>query len=312
MLLSVVTTLFYSAPYIEEFYQRTKASVQGLTEDYEIIFVNDGSPDDSLAVAVALFEQDERVKIIDLSRNFGHHKAIMTGLAYAKGDLIFLIDSDLEEQPELLPAFYREIKNSQTDVVYGVQKKRKGDWFEQFSGEIYYVLFKILTGFETSANVLTARLMTQNYVRALVEHREREFDIMGLWSLTGFKQSSVNVDKHSKGTTAYNLRRKISLFINTVTAFSNRPLLAIFLLGFVVLAASFVSALYLAAKHLFVENVEISTVILVSIWMLGGLIITCLGTIGIYISKIYIETKQRPYTIIRKFYGSENTGERRI
>lgn len=310
MLLSVVTTLFYSAPYVEEFYDRVKSVAQTISEDYEIIFVNDGSPDDSLAIAVSLFERNERVKIIDLSRNFGHHKAIMTGLAYAKGDLVFLIDSDLEEQPEMLPAFYEEIKASQTDVVYGVQKKRKGNWFEQFTGEVYYVLFKILTGFETSANVLTARLMTRNYVRALVEHKEREFDIMGLWLLTGFRQSSVNVDKFSKGTTAYSLRRKISLFINTVTAFSNRPLLAIFIVGFVIFIASLFAGLYLTVKYLINGDVEGWAVIAVSVWLLGGLMITCLGIIGIYISKIYIETKQRPYTIIRKIYGSETTGER--
>lgn len=307
MLVSVVTTLYYSSPYIEEFYRRTKETLRDVTADYEIIFVNDGSPDDSLEIAVALYEQDARVKIIDLSRNFGHHKAIMTGLAHAAGDLVFLIDSDLEEKPEILKLFSEELEKHGTDVVFGVQKKRKGNRFEQFSGEIYYLLFNLLTGYKAPANVLTARLMKRDYVRALVAHKEQEFDIMGLWSLTGFKQLAVAVDKNHKGTSVYNIRRKISLFMNTVTAFSNRPLLGIFLLGFIIFVLSGVSGFFLMLKHLFIATVEIWTAIAVSIWLLGGLIITCLGTIGIYISKIYIETKRRPYTIIRKFYGNDNT-----
>ena len=305
MRLSIVTTLYHSASYIEDFYQRAAASAQTITPDYEIIFVNDGSPDESLELAIALYERDKRVKIIDLSRNFGHHRAIMTGLVHAHGDLVFLIDSDLEEAPEILKTFYEEMKNSQTDVVYGVQKRRKGNSFERISGEVYYVLFKILSGYKAASNVLTARLMTRDYVRALVEHKEREFDIMGLWSLTGFRQSAVAVDKLSKGTTVYSLRRKISLSINTVTAFSSRPLLAIFLLGAIVLGLSGVAALYLMVEYLIGGAVGGWSIAIVSIWLLGGLIISCLGVVGIYTAKIFIETKQRPYTIVRKFYGED-------
>jgi putative glycosyltransferase len=307
MRLSVVTTLYHSASYIEEFYRRVVASVQTITPDYEIVFVNDGSPDESLELALALFKRDRRVKIVDLSRNFGHHRAIMTGLAHAHGDLVFLIDSDLEEAPEMLKTFYEEMKNSRTDVVYGVQKRRKGKSFERISGEVYYVLFNLLSGYKAASNVLTARLMTGEYVRALVEHKEREFDIMGLWLLTGFRQTAVAVDKLSKGTTVYSLRRKISLSINTITAFSSRPLLAIFLLGVIVLGSSGVAALYLLLEHLIGGAVGAWSIAIVSIWLLGGLIISCLGVIGIYTAKIFIETKQRPYTIVRKFYAEEAT-----
>src|SRR4030067_2507563 len=100
MELSIVTTLFYSSPYINEFYNRISKSVKKITDDYEIIFVNDGSPDNSLEIAVDLYKKDQKVRVIDLSRNFGHHKAIMTGLRFAKGDKIFLINCDLEEAPE--------------------------------------------------------------------------------------------------------------------------------------------------------------------------------------------------------------------
>ena len=129
MELSIVTTLYHSAPYIEEFYARVRNEAEKITSDYEIIFVNDGSPDHSLDVVLPICERDEKVKVIDLSRNFGHHKAMMTGLAHARGAWVFLIDCDLEEEPELLGKFSAEVKGSGADVVYGVQQKREGKLF---------------------------------------------------------------------------------------------------------------------------------------------------------------------------------------
>lgn len=307
MRISVVTTLYYSSPYIKEFYRRIKNCLEKITDNYEIIFVNDGSPDDSLTVAIGLYEQDKRVSVIDLSRNFGHHKAMMTGLAHATGEFIFLIDADLEEEPETLNLFYDEIlKKDNIDVIYGVQKTRKGKLFEQFTGRIYYTVFNLLTGYNAEANVLTARLMTQNYVKALIEHKEHEFDIMGLWTLTGFNQTSMIVNKSDKGSSAYSLRRKISLFTNTVTAFSHRPLSAILFLGLIICISTTIAGFYFGFRHFFVKEIEVVTLLIISVWLIGGLIITCLGIIGLYISKIHLETKKRPYTIIRKFYGNEN------
>ena len=131
MRLSIVTTLYRSARHLDEFHARVSAAAARFTPDYEIVLVNDGSPDDSLAVALKLLERDDRVRIIDLARNFGHHKAMMTGLAEARGDLVFLIDSDLEEPPELLTEFAEAIHDGQADVVYGVQDQRRGGLVER-------------------------------------------------------------------------------------------------------------------------------------------------------------------------------------
>src|SRR6185369_8084865 len=126
MKLSIVTTLYYSEPFIKEFYNRITAEAKKITDSYEIIFVNDGSPDPSLAAAIELHKNDTHVKVFDLSRNFGHHKAIMTGLSHAKGDYVFLIDVDLEELPEWLGMFWKDMKNqTEFDVIYGVQDTRK-------------------------------------------------------------------------------------------------------------------------------------------------------------------------------------------
>jgi len=129
MKLSIVATLYQSAPYIAEFHQRASAAAEKLVGDeYEIVLVNDGSPDRSLDIAVKLTEQDSHVVVIDLSRNFGHHKAMMTGLEHARGERIFLLDSDLEEEPEWLLTFAEQMSEDNRDVVYGVQESRKGNF----------------------------------------------------------------------------------------------------------------------------------------------------------------------------------------
>ncbi|NER93863.1 MAG: glycosyltransferase family 2 protein [Symploca sp. SIO1B1] len=308
MNLSVVTTLYYSSPYIIEFYQRISAEAKKIAKDYEIIFVNDGSPDDSLAIAIALYEQDERVKIIDLSRNFGHHKAMMTGLSYARGELIFLIDSDLEEEPEILSLFYEHYKTSNVDVVYGVQKIRKGNLFERITGALFFKLFNLLSNYPIPTNLITARLMNQRYVDALVSHKEREMNFAGLAAITGFIQIPLVVTKHSKGKSSYNLMRKLAIVVNAITSFSNKPLIFIFYLGTLISSISGVAAIYLIIRRVFL-NVLLSgwPSLIVSIWLLGGLTIFCLGLIGIYLAKIFSEIKQRPYTIIRNVYEHPRT-----
>jgi len=305
--LSIVTTLYSSAPYVREFYARIRTAAEKITGDYETLFVNDGSPDNSLELALSLYEEDHRVRVIDLSRNFGHYKAIMTGLAYAKGDLVFLVDCDLEEEPELLGTFYSEIKSSRADVVYGVQQARKGGFFKRLSGALFYKLFNLLSSYPVPSNVTIARLMSQRYVVSLVAHKDREIFLDGLWAITGFKQVPLVVEKHSKGSSTYTLKRRASVFVNAIVSFSDKPLAFIFYLGCILVLLSCIAALYLVVRRIFFGDLLIGwPSLIVSIWLLGGLTIFCLGVIGIYLSKVFMETKQRPYTVIRKIY--ERTG----
>jgi putative glycosyltransferase len=305
MMLSVVTTLYHSAPHIAEFHRRAGTAAGQLAgEDYEIIFVNDGSPDDSLDIAVALADLDGHVTVVDLSRNFGHHKAMMTGLMHAEGDLVFLIDSDLEEEPEYLVAFANQMKGSGCDVVYGVQQQRKGGWFERVSGEWFYRLLQALTNTTLPRNVVTARLMTRRYVDALLRHEEREVFMAGLWHITGFAQQPHLLRKHDTSSTTYTLRKKIALLVNSVTSFSNAPLVSIFYVGVLISAVAAVYISYLVVQRVFLARpLSGWTSVMASIWLLGGMIISFIGVVGIYLSKIYSETKRRPYTIVRQIYG---------
>lgn len=307
MYLSIVTTMYHSSQYLEEFYERIKREAQKLTQSYEIIFVNDGSPDNSLEVAISLCKIDNRVKIIDLSRNFGHHKAMMTGLAHAQGTLVFLIDCDLEEDPELLSIFHETLKqNPDSDVAYGVQGSRKGGFFERVSGTLYYRVVNIFWDQKLTENLIVARLMTRRYVVNLVLHQESEIIIAGLWLNTGFRQLPVIVSKHGKATSTYSLSKKLTILIYTITSFSSKPLIYIAYLGAGILALAALFVTYLIINYFLSGKApEGYTSLIVSMWCIGGLIIFCLGIIAIYLSVIFNETKQRPYSIVRDVYENE-------
>lgn len=309
MKLSIVATLYQSGPHINEFHDRASDSARRMVgDDYEIVLVNDGSPDNSLALAIRLAEQDSHVVVVDLSRNFGHHKAMMTGLAHAKGELVFLIDSDLEEEPEWLEAFAEKMNKDHSDMVYGVQDRRKGGMFERVSGWLFYRIFRLLTGISQPDNIVTARLMTQRYVQALVAHQERELNIGGLSIVTGFGQSRQVVRKHATSPTSYTLARKFDHLVNAVTSFSSLPLVFTFYAGLLISLSAAFFITYLAFRFFFISMPPDGyTSIIASIWLFSGLIIIFLGIQGIYISKVFIEVKQRPYTIIRHVYRGLKT-----
>ena len=271
MKISAVTTLFHSDSFIKEFYDRIVAEIRKITDDYEIIFVNDGSPDNSTTTVLQLQETDPAVILIELSKNFGHHKAMMTGLKFADGDYIFMIDSDLEEDPELLSVFWKELNETRdVDVVFGIQKKRKGSWFEKISGKGYYSFLSFISKSKYPADTLTARLMTRCYVDALKQFEEKEADLWGLFVLNGFQQKSIVVSKKSKGQTTYTLRRKVGIGIDTITTLTHRPLYIIVALGLVVTFLAIINALIILINYFRFGVITSSSLIIGSIWLVGG------------------------------------------
>lgn len=304
MRLSIVSTLYHSSEYIQEFYSRVSQAAKTLVgEDFEIIFVNDGSPDDSLERAIALHSKDSRVKVVDLSRNFGHHQAMMAGLKYSKGDLVFLIDSDLEEDPDWLSSFSQELHANNADVVYGVQSSRRDSGFSKLAGSLFYRLFRGMTDVDQPDHIVTARLMTRRYVDALLLHREYEINIGGLWIVTGFTQLPVSITKSSGSETTYSFRHKLSHLVNSITSFSSKPLVFTFYTGLFISVFSLLYVLWLVFSFFFLDRpVGGFTTIVASVWLLGGMIIALMGVQGIYIAKIFSEVKNRPLTITRKVY----------
>jgi putative glycosyltransferase len=307
MKISIVTTLYKSSPYILEFYDRLIKSVIKLGTDYEIIFVDDGSPDNSLPIVVDLFNHDPNITVVELSRNFGHHKAMMTGLEYANGDYVLMIDSDLEEAPELLEVYWDEMsKNKDTDVVYGKLLKRKGSVWEKLTGGLFYRLLNFLSGEKMPTDIAFSRLATKKYISSLLLFQEKEIYIGGLWHITGFNQVPVPITKHSKGLSSYTFRKKIEMLLNAITSFSSMPLRMIFHLGvFTTLFSIILSIIFAVRKFIYAEVITGWTSLIVVVLFMSGIIILSLGVIAIYMSKIFSEVKNRPFTIVRSVFTNK-------
>jgi putative glycosyltransferase len=304
MKVSIVTTLYKSEPYLVEFHRRIVAAASSLGGDFEIVMVDDGSPDRSLQVALQIASADARVRVVELSRNFGHHKAMMTGLEVAQGDFVFLIDVDLEEDPDWLPLFWTTLHAEQVDVVYGFQLSRKGKVLERVGGAFHWWVIRHLSSYPIPQNLVTARLMTRQYVQSLILHREHKTAIGGLWAITGYRQRGLPVVKRSRGASSYSLGARIAMGFEGITSFSEKPLMLVFMLGAIIFAVALLGAMYLTVLRLSGQLLSGWASVMVSIWMLGGLTIASMGILGLYVARIFIETKHRPYSIIRAVHDS--------
>ena len=303
---SVLTSLYHSKNYIVEFYERSLAAVRKITDDYEFVFVDDGSPDDSAAEVKKIIAKDKNVRLIELSRNFGQHKAVMAGLNHVKGDLVFVLDCDLEEKPELLNLFYERMMqdHENIDVVYGYMEKRQGKFVEKKFGKLFYRLMNRMTDMNIPEDLLMARLMKLNFVKSMIEFEETHMFINGLMHLTGYKQVGMPVVKTKKGTTSYTFFKRVTLAIDSIASFSGKPLMYISLLGLSISFISFLFIIELMIKVLFFNQYLSGwPSLIVSLWFIGGLMLSALGVVGLYISKIFVQVKSRPNYIVRRIYN---------
>ena len=310
MKVSVVTPLYRSAPYVGDFHRRSVEAVKAMGADsYEIIFVNDAGPDDSLEQAKRVADLDPNVVVVELARNFGQHAATLAGLTRASGDLIYIVDSDLEEEPEWMVPFFEAMKVGDHDVVFGVSQTVKGGYIYGLSRWIFYQTLNLFSTVKFPENVCTARLMKRRYVEALLEFGERELFMAGIWHMTGFNQFAIKVAKLDSSPTTYSLGRLISNFINAVTAFSARPLIMISVAGIGLSALAFLYVAMIVARKL-LYNVSVAgwSSVMAAVLVIGGLSLFFNGVMAIYIAKIFIEVKQRPRSIVKDVYPSRPAG----
>lgn len=299
--ISFVTSLYRSEPYIQELYDRTCATLKDITDDYEFVFVDDGSPDAGNALIQRLIEKDDRVRLIELSRNFGQHRALLAGLGHASGELVFMIDSDLEEEPELLGTFYKKMEeNPELDVVYGVMESRKGSLFERAPGAIFYMLMNRLSEISIPSDVMGARLMKRDFVKTLLEFDEAQPFVGGIMALAGYRQEGIKCDKGSKGVTTYSLRRKIGLAGNALISYSTKPLAWIAAVGVVL---TLIALIGMFALVIGVDDEDGVAWLLASIWLLGGMIILSIGIVGVYVGRVFGQVKRRPNVIVRRIHN---------
>jgi len=202
-----------------------------------------------------------------------------------------------------MSTFHDAMLAAQADVAYGIQTERSGGFLRRFFASLFYHLYNFLSDYPVPHNQIAARLMSKRYVAALTSHKDKEIFLGGLFVLAGFKQVPVVVNKTYKGKTTYNVRRRVAVLVNSITSFSVKPLIFIFVLGIVIIILAGLAALLLIIQRIFFGVFLAGwPSLIVSIWLLGGLTIFCLGIIGIYLSKVFMEGKDRPYTVIRSIY----------
>lgn len=304
--LSVVTMLYRSEGFVREFHRRASAAAAALTPAYELVYVDDGSPDASAAVVRELAAADPHVVLVELSRNFGHHPAAVAGLSQARGRRVFILDVDLEEQPEWLARFAARMDEGGADVVFGASRVRKGTFVRRVVGGAFWRLFNALSDIQVPENPCTVRLMSRRYVDALLTLPDRNLFLAGNYAWLGFRQEPVPVEKGlRKSASTYTGRKLVALFIEAVTSFTSYPLRLIFGTGVVVAFLAVVAGSGLVGyKLLHPEAISLGwSSIIVSIWFLGGVIISFLGVIGIYLAKIFNETKGRPLFVVKAVHG---------
>jgi putative glycosyltransferase len=300
MKLSIVTTIYSTAHAIEEFHARALRAAETLGVDAEIVFVNDGSPDDGLEVARRLVERDPRVLLIDLSRNFGQFRALWTGMQHATGDLVAILDGDLEDDPMWLVPFRERMRETGCDVVYGVSLRPTNGPAYRAGRAVYYMVLNAFADVSFPRNVVTARLMTRRYVDALLTFEERELFLAGVMYMAGFAQIGVPVDKPSTSPTTYDLRKLLRVFVNSVTAFSTTPLIAVFAGGITISVMAILYIAYLMYRY-FWYGIPVAgwTSVMAAIVFFSGVLLFFNGVMAIYIGKIFIEVKRRPLSIVR-------------
>jgi putative glycosyltransferase len=307
MKLSVVTTLYRSKPFLEDFLREMVDAIKKTgIDNFEIIFVNDGSPDNSVSYLLERKQEIPQIKIIDLSRNFGHHYAMQAGLTYAKGEYVFLIDNDLETPPNVLIEYYNEMLNDNTlDVVYGYQGDRKGNAVEKKTGSFFWVMINKLSDTKIPHNIVTERLMTRQYVKELLRLQDANLFIGGMMYWVGFNQKGVPVKKGQRSEpSTYSFKKRAQLMLQAITSFSGKPLEWLFYFGITISFLSFLFLLYIAAeKIVHWDEVQLGWTSIVAINLLIlGIISTFLGIIGIYIYKIFRQVQGRPNAIIKKIH----------
>jgi putative glycosyltransferase len=303
--ISIVTSLYKSAAFIEDFYRLHLESISKLGVRYEFIFVDDGSPDESIGKVKVLAKTDKNVRLIVLSRNFGQYPAMFAGMSLATGDFIYTSDSDLEESPHNIEHMWEIIQMDKSlDVVFGVMKKRTGGILRHYFGKLFFDLLHHLSESPIQRNQTWQRLMSKRYVDALLCFKEIDTSPIGIMTLTGFKQMPLLYERKYKGYSSYNFAKRLNQAINGLTAFSSLPLVYIAILGFVITLFAFSGVVIVIFQKMFIHSFQAGwPSLIVSIWLVGGLIISSLGVIGIYLSKVFNQVKNRPLYIVKEIIG---------
>ncbi len=302
--LSIVVPVFNETTIITAFHQRLTAVLDTIPFPSEIVYVNDGSTDNSVDILKKIRENDARVALVDLSRNFGKEIALSAGLDHTHGDAIVVIDADLQDPPELIPKLIQEWQRG-FDVVFAKRTSRAGEtWFKKITAHFFYRLLHKLSPIEIPIDTGDFRLLSRRTVEALKLLRETHRFMKGLFAWVGYPQIAVEYERDRRygGESKWNYWKLWNLAIEAITSFSIAPLKLATYLGFTTAFGSFIYALFIIYKTLvFGDPVQGYPSIMVVILFLGGIQLVTLGIMGEYLGRTFVETKQRPLYLVKDY-----------
>jgi len=298
--ISVVSPVYKGEKMVHELVTRVKENVSKITNDFDIILVNDASPDQSWQMILKECAVDKRVKGINLSRNFGQHRAITAGLNYAKGDWVVVMDCDLQDRPEEIPVLYKKALEGY-DIVQGERFERKDKFLKRLSSTVYWAVYVFLSGIRMNKKVANFGVYKQLVIKAVCEMPERDRGFGLLVNYVGFKSISIPIEHGSRfeGTSSYTLVKLLRLAFGSIISNTNKPLRMMTGFGFVLSLVSMLIALYnIFAYYIGVIGVPGFTTTVFSIWFVGGMLMMQLGIVGLYIGKIFDQVKGRPLYVV--------------
>ena len=299
--ISVVSPVYGCKTCLAELYLRVKNTLETITPDFELILVNDSSPDGAWETIETLTLKDKRIKGIDLSRNFGQHYAISAGLEYASGEWVVVMDCDLQDQPEEIIKLYNKAQEG-FDVVLARRHSRQDGFFKVLASQAFYKTLGYLTDTKQDSTIANFGIYRDSVIEAICSMGDslRYFPTMVRW--VGFRQTAIDIEHASRaeGKSSYNMKRLIKLGLDVVLSFSQKPLILTIKLGALISLIAFAATLLFLIKYMMGDIVVMGWITLVlSIWMLSGIIIMIVGVVGLYIGKTFENVKHRPRFIVR-------------
>ena len=307
--ISIVVPAYRCAECLPELHRRLVAVIEPITTQFEIVLVNDCSPDKDWEIIATLARADARVKGVNLSRNFGQHLAIAAGIDHADGDWVVVMDGDLQDRPEEIPILYRKAQGDGLDVVFGRRANRQDPWYKILASRAFAWVFRQLSDVHVEPGIANFSISSRNVMDAYRRLREgsRAHVLVLLWC--GFRVGYVDVAHAARhaGRTTYNLRRSVALAVESITSQSNKPLLLSMKFGFFMAAFSFSFAMYEIVRY-FTLGVPVSgwTSLIVSLYFIGGLLMVNMGVLGLYLGKVFNESKHRPIYLVRETLNLED------
>lgn len=298
--ISVVSPVYRGEKMVSELVRRNVETLSSMGVDYEIILVNDASPDDSWKAIEAECKKNPKVKGLNLSRNFGQHYAITAGLTFAKGEWIVVMDCDLQDRPEEIPSLYKKAQEGY-DSVLAQRLQRSHGWLKKLSSKCFYKVFSYLTETEQDASVANFGIYNRKVIDAVLSMGDamRYFPTQIQW--VGFKRAYLPIqhDERAEGKSTYNLSRLFKLAFDTIISFSDKPMRLMVQMGLIVTIISFIVGIVFLARYCMglIEVMGFASLI-ISLWLLGGIIILLIGVVGIYLGKLFEKAKDRPTFIV--------------